>query len=145
MECAGGTDRSFRECDSVWAGEYGVSDRWVKGTVERVDSARRYSVVKDNGQSLKRHVDQLRRRSRLSDVTCPETEDNADHGEESVVEPLSEGLKLASPEATTRNKGESSNPDINTPEDSLVNLQPQSSPPENRYPKRTRRPVDRFV
>ena len=145
VEYARGTERSFRAGDSVWAREYGIGDKWVKGKVEGVDSTRRYSVVKDNGQILKRHVDQMRRRSRLSDVTCPDTTDNSERVGENVVEPLNERVEqVVSPEATTTHE-EGSVDQGNDPPDHCSPQSPaQSVSPVNQHARRTRRPVDRF-
>lgn len=68
---AGGVKREFVEGDNVWARGYGLQDKWVKGTVVDKQGSRRYVIEGGNGQLLKRHVDQIRRKARLSDVTCP--------------------------------------------------------------------------
>ncbi|XP_063895857.1 uncharacterized protein K02A2.6 isoform X1 [Helicoverpa armigera] len=141
VEYAGGTPRKFTEGDLIWARGYGSGDKWVKGTVQGVDSLRRYSVVADSGQLCKRHINQMRRRSCFSDVTGPEGYDESQQGEENVVEPLSEGsegLSLTETEAKNNNdqseQAEQSSPKVLMPSES----------PVNRYPRRNRKPVQRY-
>ncbi|XP_026731607.1 uncharacterized protein K02A2.6-like [Trichoplusia ni] len=69
---AGGVRRLFEQGDMVWARGYGQQDKWVKGQVHGREGSRRYIVEGDGGQFIKRHVDQIRHRSRFSDVTCPD-------------------------------------------------------------------------
>lgn len=150
VEYAGGTSRNFREGDSVWAREYGSGDKWMKGTVQGVDSCRRYSIAADNGQLHKRHIDQMRRRSRFSDVTCPEEHDERQQGEENVVELLSKGSGKVVPETlivNTNKEAENVNQgdqaDVPSEHPSPNVLSP-SVPPVSRYSRRTRKPVERF-
>ncbi|XP_061717584.1 uncharacterized protein K02A2.6-like [Cydia pomonella] len=72
VENAGGTQRHFRPGDAVWARDYTGNDKWVQGTVLGAEGSRRYTLDSGNGRSVLRHVDQIRRRSRLSTVPCPE-------------------------------------------------------------------------
>ncbi|XP_022818470.1 uncharacterized protein K02A2.6-like [Spodoptera litura] len=144
VEYAGGTPRKFTEGDSIWAREYGSGDKWVKGTVRGVDSLRRYSVVADSGQTYKRHIDQMRRRSRFSDVTCPGGDDESQRGEGNVVEPLSKGSEeVTLPETETVNTNQGEQEGVPS-EHSSPKLPSPSVPPVSRYSRRTRKPVDRF-
>ncbi|XP_063540822.1 uncharacterized protein K02A2.6-like [Cydia strobilella] len=72
VENAGGTQRHFRPGDAVWARDYTGNDKWVRGTVRSAEGSRRYTLDSGSGRSVLRHVDQIRRRSRLSTVPCPE-------------------------------------------------------------------------
>ncbi|XP_061704165.1 uncharacterized protein K02A2.6-like [Cydia pomonella] len=81
---AGGKPRSFAPGDEVWARGYGAGDKWVKGTVIGPESSRTYSLSRDNGGSIVRHIDQVRRRSRMSTVPCPKETVEADEGESDV-------------------------------------------------------------
>ncbi|XP_061712815.1 uncharacterized protein K02A2.6-like [Cydia pomonella] len=81
---AGGKPRSFAPGDEVWARGYGAGDKWVKGTVIGPESSRTYSLSRDNGGSIVRHIDQVRRRSRMSTVPCPKQTVEADEGESDV-------------------------------------------------------------
>lgn len=151
IEYAGGTPRKLQEGDSVWAREYGSRDKWVKGTVQGVDSLRRYSIVADTGQFYKRHIDQLRRRSRVSDVTSSNGNDEKQREEESVVEPLSKGVEgITLPETTVVNADKEAeniipgNRGAVPPEHSPPTVLSPSVSPVHRYSRRTRKPVDRF-
>ncbi|CAH2049385.1 unnamed protein product, partial [Iphiclides podalirius] len=72
VEYAGGVPREFALGDKVWARDFGSNDKWVKGVIEQKEGSRRYILGNGDGQRIKRHIDQIRRRSRLSDVTCPD-------------------------------------------------------------------------
>lgn len=97
----------------------------------------------DNGQFYKRHIDQMRRRSRLSDVTCPEGNDERQHGEENVIEPLSKGSEeVTLPETEAEDSGQR---DQGVPsEHPSPKLPSPPVTPVSRYSRRTRKPVDRF-
>lgn len=70
MDYEGFKARNLEVGDTVWARQYGTSDKWVKGTVRQVEGSRRYVLDSDDGRLLDRHIDQIRPRSRLSDVSC---------------------------------------------------------------------------
>lgn len=71
VKYAGGVTRQLPEGENVWVRNYGDSDKWIRGKILNNEGARRYIVDNGEGKLLLRHVDQIRRRSRLSDVPCP--------------------------------------------------------------------------
>lgn len=86
---AGGVKRHFDQGDIVWSKGYGQQDKWLKGRVHGREGSRRYVVEGDNGQFIKRHVDQIRRRSRFSDIACPDigTDEVKTSGDGDVMPP----------------------------------------------------------
>ncbi|CAK1579680.1 unnamed protein product [Parnassius mnemosyne] len=82
VEYAGGVPRNFSLGDTVWSRDYGTRDKWVKGTVAQKEGSGRYVLDNGDGRLIKRHIDQIRRRSRLSDVTCPDITNEVDEKDE---------------------------------------------------------------
>lgn len=149
---AGGSQRDFVQGETVWARGFGKQDKWVKGTVQNKEGSRRYSILDSgNGQLLKRHVDQVRRRSRLSDVTCPddaeprEAATSSHRDTEDVVPPAavetvvdgSGSYGQVDERLSHSDHGESV---VSTP---LSPHAPQL-PIASQYPKRDRKPVQRY-
>lgn len=152
-ECQGSQSRTLCEGDMVWARQYGGSDKWVKGTVREVEGTRRYVVDSGDGRLLKRHIDQIRRRSRLSDVPCQIDENNKQISDRSeIVEPLQPDKLVEVPECEQLHKEgldvtQEEGVDVLPPEPPATD-QPSSnvrsaSPPVMRA-KRARKPVVRF-
>ncbi|CAH2057082.1 unnamed protein product, partial [Iphiclides podalirius] len=73
---AGGVPREFDLGDKVWAKQFSNNDKRGKGVIEQKEGLRRYILGNGDGRRIKRHIDQIRRRSRLSDVTCPDVANN---------------------------------------------------------------------
>ncbi|CAK1579538.1 unnamed protein product [Parnassius mnemosyne] len=82
VEYAGGVPRNFSLGDTVWSRDYGTRDKWVKGTVAHKEGSGRYVLDNGDGRLIKRHIDQIRRRSRLSDITCPDITNEVDEKDE---------------------------------------------------------------
>lgn len=68
---AGGVLRTLAPGDQVAARSYGGSDKWRNGTVVNSEGSRRYILDSGDGRLISRHIDQIRRKSRLSGVPCP--------------------------------------------------------------------------
>lgn len=147
VEAAGGVLRPLAEGDQVWARGYSSQDKWVKGTVTGVsNSSRRYSITGNDGQLLQRHANQIRRRSILSDVTCPISQSPESEGAAaSISDEKTTGsvspVTCALPPAETND----SQPVVNSQQPAAVSLDPSSTQPENKtYSQRIRKPVIRF-
>ncbi|KAL4716803.1 hypothetical protein ACJJTC_001959 [Scirpophaga incertulas] len=68
---AGGVLRDLAPGEPVWARSFRQPDKWLKGTVANNQGTNRYVVNSGDGRLIPRHIDQIRRRSRMSDVPCP--------------------------------------------------------------------------
>ncbi|XP_026331334.1 uncharacterized protein K02A2.6-like [Hyposmocoma kahamanoa] len=71
LQNAGGVIRALAPGEPVWARGFSGPDKWHKGTVVGSEGSRRYIVDSGDGRLMYRHVDQVKRRSRMSDVPCP--------------------------------------------------------------------------
>lgn len=62
--------RCFNSGNLVFTKNNGYGPKWIPGTIESSTGPLSYTVVTENGQVLKRHVDQIRRRelSRLPEL-----------------------------------------------------------------------------
>ncbi|CAH2070834.1 unnamed protein product, partial [Iphiclides podalirius] len=156
VEYAGGVPREFALGDKVWARDFGSNDKWVKGVIEQKEGSRRYILGNGDGQRIKRHIDQIRRRSRLSDVTCPDVANDVERAsngpEDEFADACSDLQTEGVASATERNKeAEEAEGSDDTPGDTPVvsdavseaPTPPHLSPPVTR-PKRIRRPVIRY-
>lgn len=153
---AGGVERDFILGDAVWSRGYGSNDKWVKGTVVDKEGSRKYVLDNGNGQFHKRHVDQVRRRSRWSNVadTNPSVTSDPSAGTETAAS----GGGDAVPPGTAMVEERASKPNIhlNEPPSNLVveasktqtletstSYTPPQSAPEPQ-PRRERKPVTRY-
>ncbi|KAL4708993.1 hypothetical protein ACJJTC_005854 [Scirpophaga incertulas] len=68
---AGGVLRDLAPSEPVWARSFRQPDKWLKGTVANNQGSNRYVVNSGDGRLIPRHIDQIRRRSRMSNVPCP--------------------------------------------------------------------------
>ncbi|XP_047989844.1 uncharacterized protein K02A2.6-like [Leguminivora glycinivorella] len=73
-ENAGGASRSCKVGENVWARNFSKGEKWVSGTVTEQLGSRNYLVQREDGQIIKRHIDQLRNNSRLAITACPATD-----------------------------------------------------------------------
>ncbi|XP_063627468.1 uncharacterized protein K02A2.6-like [Cydia splendana] len=82
-ENAGGVSRSYSVGDNVWARNFSKGEKWVSGTITEQLGSRNYLVQREDGQIIKRHIDQLRNNSRLAITACPaaDYDDNHDNSE----------------------------------------------------------------
>ncbi|KAG6456672.1 hypothetical protein O3G_MSEX009875 [Manduca sexta] len=78
IEYAGGVQRELHVGETVWARNYSKGDKWEKGTVACKVGSRQYIIETGNGRQTTRHIDQIKRRSRFSDVTGPELTDTVE-------------------------------------------------------------------
>lgn len=81
VQAAQGVTRDLVVGEPVWVREYTGTDKWVKSAVVGKEGARRYTLNNGDGRLLVRHVDQIKRRSLLSTVSCP-TNRRVDEGEQ---------------------------------------------------------------
>ncbi|XP_039757370.1 uncharacterized protein K02A2.6-like [Pararge aegeria] len=147
---AGGISRVLTPGDSIWAREYGSRDKWSKGTVTASEGSRRYLVDTGNDRVLSRHVDQIRRRSHMSDVPCPVSSAN-DNQEASLQEAISatsdntgQGVsaeETSSSEPSLKIVGEEVDDGMTT---AVASSPEYTTPPSVMRPRRIRKPVIRF-
>ncbi|CAK1586854.1 unnamed protein product [Parnassius mnemosyne] len=104
VEYAGGVPRNFFLGDTVWSRDYGTRDKWVKGTVAQKEGSGRYVLDNGDGRLIKRHIDQIRRRSRLSDVTCPDITNEVDEKDEDEFADASSELQTEAPPLLHRSR-----------------------------------------
>ncbi|XP_061385257.1 uncharacterized protein K02A2.6-like [Danaus plexippus] len=155
---AGGVEREFSPGDTVWFRRYGGNEKWVKGTIIDKEGSRRLIVDNGNGQFQKRHIDQVRRRTRwsLSSGTGSNVPSKrsavsatiAGGDEEAVVRgcavvdesttdssiPVVSGTKQSCSPATVNSNNSSESSNARTPQSQQLQLRP----------KRTQRPVLRY-
>lgn len=101
--------RTLAAGEPVWVRSYSGHDKWQKGTVTAIEGSRRYLVDNGGGRQIQRHVDQITRRSRMSDVPCPTNDGDAivhtgseDEVERSdATEGVSEDIQSESEQFTT--------------------------------------------
>lgn len=146
VQAAGGYDRgTFAEGEEVWSRDFRSGDKWVAGRIEEVRGSRNYIVKNDRGQLVKRHIDQLKKKSGfithpgtdLSSVESPVTSPSTSHAETSVGEQ----------EPATLSQTE--NPVINPPIEPSVSRVPDHTSQQPCYlsqhrPSRQRNPVNRY-
>ncbi|XP_061377231.1 uncharacterized protein K02A2.6-like [Danaus plexippus] len=155
---AGGVEREFSPGDTVWFRRYGGNEKWVKGTIIDKEGSRRLIVDNGNGQFQKRHIDQVRRRTRwsLSSGTGSNVPSErsavsatiAGGDEEAVVRgcavvdesttdssiPVVSGTKQSCSPATVNSNNSSESSNARTPQSQQLQLRP----------KRTQKPVLRY-
>jgi hypothetical protein len=153
---SGSVPRTFAPGDPVWVRVYNGPNKWKKGTVTAAEGSRRYLVDNGNGQFVQRHVDQVTRRSRMSDVPCPSTEEAiVQNGSEDVV-----GNSVMEKNDSKAVNSEIEEGQFNTPSGSpYSNKKSASSTPQREFtpplshsspstplshPKRPRKPVLRY-
>ncbi|XP_061723525.1 uncharacterized protein K02A2.6-like [Cydia pomonella] len=78
VRAAGGATRAVARGDPVWSRSYTGQDKWVKGTVVDKTGSNRYIVDNGQGGFIHRHIDQIRRRTRFSNITWPNTNEGRD-------------------------------------------------------------------
>ncbi|XP_052740894.1 uncharacterized protein K02A2.6-like [Bicyclus anynana] len=148
VEYAGGVTRQLAEGEAVWTREYGGNEKWVKGKICRQEGTRRYVVDNGDGKMMQRHVDQIRRRSRLSDVACPMSDKELSSTESEVA--VEESVVVPEEGASEIVVGKELQMHKDLPSSASTQLSPPALPSpqptavvENR-PKRVRNPVVRF-
>lgn len=169
VEYSGGKSRNFTTGEPIWSRDYRNQSKWDPNTIVVGEGSRRYIVADGNGRQTVKHVDQIRRRSRMSDVPLPgggEFVAGTLRGNECTTE--SQQQRALESNSPTKVKDQSqgvTSPRVvdedvfQTPSPSgsatpytppKVSSQPppptaspQIVPPEGR-PKRTRKPVIRF-
>ncbi|XP_063366282.1 uncharacterized protein K02A2.6-like [Cydia amplana] len=82
VRAAGGATRAVAPGDPVWSRSYTGQDRWVKGTVVDKTGSNRYVVDNGQGSFIHRHIDQIRRRTRYSNITWPDTNEGRDQSDQ---------------------------------------------------------------
>ncbi|XP_061724707.1 uncharacterized protein K02A2.6-like [Cydia pomonella] len=63
QEAAGGVSRSVEMEDAVWYRKYLKGEKWFPGRIVDVLGPSNYKVLGDDGETVHRHIDQLRKRS----------------------------------------------------------------------------------
>lgn len=70
VESAGGSNRKLADGEEIWYRQYLKGEKWQPGVVKCTMGGTDYKVTDSSGNTIHRHVDQLRRRSRSS-LVCP--------------------------------------------------------------------------
>lgn len=133
----------------MWARRFGGQDKWVSGTVRSQEDSRRYILDSGNGQVIRRHIDQIRPRSRarMSDIAIPNDADDANDGEAGAAarDPVVDG----SGSATSSPPRDS--PVVSGDTGNRTSVRHESPPkahsspaPQFRYPQRIRKPVTKY-
>lgn len=73
--------RGFFPGDPVWAKNYASATEWQSAKVLHLTGPKSYEVSTEDGQTLRRHIDQLRSRLPMDPRECRETEINIDLSE----------------------------------------------------------------
>ena len=71
-------DRTFEVGDTVFVKNFGSGQTWLPGQIQEIQGPVSYSVVLSDGRSCKRHIDHLRKRTTIIDVTTNPPENNRD-------------------------------------------------------------------
>ncbi|CAK1591123.1 unnamed protein product [Parnassius mnemosyne] len=149
VEYAGGVPRNFSLGDTVWSRDYGTRDKWVKGTVAQKEGSGRYVLDNGDGRLIKRHIDQIRRRSRLSDVTCPDITNEVDEKDEDEFADASSELQTevavsaGKDDVDTEHVADTQCPSETVPGPATPPQPPPPSRPVTRS-RRIRKPVIKF-
>lgn len=154
VEYAGGVAREFTEGDTVWSKTHGGPNKWEKGIIKSVEGTRRYIIDSGDGRPTKKHIDQLRRRSFLTNVPCPDTRDDA-HREVGGGSEYTGATEMVSDEKevptsptmpTVAVSGPSTVPNMGpgVEVDTSRHPTPDPSPAQPRQSKRIRKPVVRY-
>ncbi|XP_059062766.1 uncharacterized protein K02A2.6-like [Achroia grisella] len=149
---AGGKLRHFEPGDPIWFRDYRNQQKWEKGSVVSNSDSRRMSVRESNGRQHTKHIDQIRRRSRMSDVPCSLEEENT---KESNNSNSATNIKVADSTETVLNDeggGIDSSEQGVAQQPKEIEGSPLNSrhlpnpllPPLVQRPKRVRKPVQRF-
>ncbi|CAK1583678.1 unnamed protein product [Parnassius mnemosyne] len=149
VEYAGGVPRNFSLGDTVWSRDYGTRDKWVKGTVAQKEGSGRYVLDNGDGRLIKRHIDQIRRRSCLSDVTCPDITNEVDEKDEDEFADASSELQTevavsaGKDDVDTEHVADTQCPSETVPGPATPPQPPPPSRPVTRS-RRIRKPVIKF-
>lgn len=132
--------RRFNPGNLVFTKNYGFGPKWVPGTIESCTGPLSYTIITENGQVLRRHVDQVRRRdlSRLPelDLSAPQM----------VTNPPTAGPEQVSSPAPDRPSTPVKNSDSGTPklESEPTPVVPVPQTPGLRRSTRERRAPDYY-
>ncbi|XP_026742280.1 uncharacterized protein K02A2.6-like [Trichoplusia ni] len=144
VDNAGGVSREIEPHATVWTRNYAGGDKWLKGVVEAKVGSREYLIDNGDGRITRKHIDHIKRRARLSDVTCPDS--NAlDSSTPATVPVAGEGDAVATSEVGVGTDGA----DNLREGESRGQLESQAQPPQlsplpEERSKRVRKPVSRF-
>lgn len=143
----GGVIRELAPQDTVWSRNCGKGDKWMKGIIQARAGTREYLVDNGDGRFIRKHIDHIKRRSRLSDFACSDsttldqslpTPDQVTDVEDAV--PAPEVVVDVSESDRLREGGDDT---VNDKEQIISTSEHPPSPLESRS-RRTRRPVTRF-
>ena len=139
--------REFKVGDSVYAKNYGSQVVWLPGKVTEIHGSALYTILLNDGRSVRKHTDQLRMRFDNKDTLETSSDDSNDDIEGPLVSSKSDPT-VATPEPTSESPHapthpENSETDVGGPTEG-AERDSVPSPPEPRRSGRSRQPPDRY-
>ena len=143
-------ERVFEQNDIVWASNFGVGERWVKGKIKQSSGPSSYLVELADGREWRRHIDHLRRaeggvrktegiKSEIDDQQMMQPDKEVINKEKRAVEPAPEEageVQIDQDETPT---------EVEENEDKTMEREPEVPVAGHRYQLRqNRRPPDRY-
>eukprot|EP00731_Ephydatia_muelleri_P001856 Em0001g1856a len=143
-------ERVFEQNDIVWASNFGVGERWVKGKIKQSSGPSSYLVELADGREWRRHIDHLRRaeggvrktegiKSEIDDQQMMQPDKEMINKEKRAVEPAPEEageVQIDQDETPT---------EVEENEDKTMERKPEVPVARHRYQLRqNRRPPDRY-
>ena len=143
-------ERVFEQNDIVWASNFGVGERWVKGKIKQSSGPSSYLVELADGREWRRHIDHLRRaeggvrktegiKSEIDDQQMMQPDKEVINKEKRAVEPAPEEageVQIDQDETPT---------EVEENEDKTMGREPEVPVAGHRYQLRqNRRPPDRY-
>ena len=143
-------ERVFEQNDIVWASNFGVGERWVKGKIKQSSGPSSYLVELADGREWRRHIDHLRRaeggvrktegiKSEIDDQQMMQPDKEVIKKEKRAVEPTPEEageVQIDQDETPT---------EVEENEDKTMEREPEVPVAGHRYQLRqNRRPPDRY-
>ena len=143
-------ERVFEQNDIVWASNFGVGERWVKGKIKQSSGPSSYLVELADGREWRRHIDHLRRaeggvrktegiKSEIDDQQMMQPDKEVINKEKRAVEPAPEEageVQIDQDETPT---------EVEENEDKTMERKPEVPVARHRYQLRqNRRPPDRY-
>eukprot|EP00731_Ephydatia_muelleri_P018713 Em0011g753a len=143
-------ERVFEQNDIVWASNFGVGERWVKGKIKQSSGPSSYLVELADGREWRRHIDHLRRaeggvrktegiKSEIDDQQMMQPDKEVINKEKRAVEPAPEEageVQIDQDETPT---------EVEENEDKTMERKPEVSVARHQYQLRqNRRPPDRY-
>ena len=137
----------FKEGDPVYIRNFGPGTKWIPGDLLSSDGSASFNVSLQGGKTVSRHIDHIRNRSEQQ-ICVPMSEEQTE--EIPLDAPVVDRqpsvnrspFKLPKSFTSIDPPSDQSPPPVDPPSDPPSD---PSTPKQQRYPKRTHKPPDRFV